>query len=74
MTSVQLCEAWFQGSPCFGKLMETALEEYYELGYELEHEFQFGVETPVHWAEGWFVPHPIVQNKVVDFILEISLR
>ena len=74
MNSMQLCESWLRGDPCFGKLMEVALEEFYELEYELEHEFRFGAKVPSRWADGWSVPHPIVQNKVVDLIMEISQR
>jgi len=71
---MQLCEAWLRGEPCFGKLMDVALEELFDLEYELQHEFGCGAEVSAHWAEGWSVPHPILQNKVVDFIMEVSLR
>lgn len=74
MNTMQLCEAWLQGEPCFNKLMEVALEEIYELEWEMQHEFAFGLALPTRWAEGWSVPHPILQNKVVDFLMEISGR
>jgi hypothetical protein len=40
----------------------------------MQHEFAFGLALPTRWAEGWSVPHPILQNKVVDFLMEISGR
>lgn len=69
---MQLCYAWIDGDPCFAKLMEVALEEFYCLDWEIDEEFQ----TPdaQFWAEGTCYPHPIVQHKVVDFIMERALR
>lgn len=72
MTTMQLCEAWLRGEPCFGKIMEVALEELYDLEYELQHEFRIGMELPTVWADGTCVPHPMLQSRVVDFLMEVS--
>jgi hypothetical protein len=74
MTTMQLCEAWLIGEPCFAKLMGVALEEIYGLEWEMEHEFHCGAAVPARWAEGWSVPHPILQSRVVDFLMEVSQR
>ena len=74
MNTMQLCEAWLQGDRCFDKLIEVALEEIYGLELELHDKFGCGETTADRWAEGWSVPHPILQNKVVDFLMEMSLR
>jgi hypothetical protein len=52
--------------------MEVALEELYDLEYELQHEFRIGMELPTVWADGTCVPHPMLQSRVVDFLMEVS--
>jgi len=74
MAAVQLCESWLRGEPCFSKLMEVALEELWDLEYELEHKFNCEANLPSVWAEGLSRPHPIVENKIVDLILEMAQR
>ncbi len=69
---MQLCYAWLNGEPCFAKLMEVALEEFFWLEWEIDDELQLA--DAKFWAEGTSYPHPIVQNKVVDFIMERALR
>lgn len=74
MTTMQLCEMWLQGEPCFPELMRTALDEIPYLELEMNDEFNFGYAIPSRWAEGLSKPHPIIQNKVVDFLMEKVLR
>lgn len=71
MNTMQLCEAWLHGEPCFNKLMQQAAEEIYYL--EMEADEEFG-NVLMEWIDGTSVPHPIVQNKVVDFLMEILQR
>ena len=71
MNTIQLCERWLQGAPCFPELVAQAFAEI--PGLELESDADFG-HVRYEWAEGTELPHPITQNKVVDFLMEATLR
>ena len=64
-----MCEEWMLGESNFPQIMQAAFDVCPHLNYDLQEMFGMGLEVAPRWAEGISKPHPILQSKVVEYLM-----